>query len=350
MTIGLVDKPPHRLCDQLRHIAATWARSQHQLVLLAARFADSSEWALEGAPTAAHWLAQVADVEPCTAREWIRIGRRLRDLPATADAFADRRLSYSKVRALTRIAMPDNEAELVRLAERVPAGALRRALGAWLTENSSPEELDAHHQRQRSVKWRNEADGMVTFTMRLPPLLAGNFNAALTAAVTRRRLAITERGKDASAGGWPTMAQQQADALATLLAEGAGDIKTELIVHLRGDGATLDDGTPVPGSVVERIAPRSFLRVLLHDCERRPINASYRRRHPSDRQKRVVKERDQVCVDCGRDQLLEYDHNPPFCQSRRTIVQELQLRCAPCHQRRHDGDGSPAGAQSDDES
>jgi 5-methylcytosine-specific restriction endonuclease McrA len=48
-----------------------------------------------------------------------------------------------------------------------------------------------------------------------------------------------------------------------------------------------------------------------------------------------VKERDRSCVDCGRHDLGEYDHVPEYETSRRTIVDELQLRCAPCHHRRH---------------
>ncbi len=44
-------------------------------------------------------------------------------------------------------------------------------------------------------------------------------------------------------------------------------------------------------AAVERMAPEAFLRVLIHDAEGRPINASSRRRHPSVRQKRVIEER-----------------------------------------------------------
>ncbi|MGI9624776.1 MAG: HNH endonuclease [Acidimicrobiales bacterium] len=49
----------------------------------------------------------------------------------------------------------------------------------------------------------------------------------------------------------------------------------------------------------------------------------------------MVKERDRKCVDCGRVELLEYDHIPEFEASGSTLVDELELRCAPCHQRRH---------------
>jgi hypothetical protein len=43
-----------------------------------------------------------------------------------------------------------------------------------------------------------------------------------------------------------------------------------VILHVRADGATLDDGSPLPMSVVERIAPQAFIRALIHDAEGRP--------------------------------------------------------------------------------
>ena len=68
------------------------------------------------------------------------------------------------------------------------------------------------------------------------------------------------------------------------------------------------------GSIIERIAPRSFLRALIHDAERRPINASGAHRHPTRRQKRVVKERDGACVDCV---------DPTIC-ALRPVLQEAR--------------------------
>ncbi len=317
------------LLSRLRTVAAAWSRHQYELVTLAADLADGCEWVLDGSPTAAHWLAAVADVEACTAREWIRIGRLLRSLPASADAFATGRISYSKVRTLTRIVTPANEAELLPIAERTPAGELARELARWL-HGTQPAEVVAEHQhRRRCVRWRCDPDGTVAFSIRLEPLVAGRLIAALSTRVmrTRRTDAVPDR--------WPTLAQQYADALDDLIGNGSDRMLTELVLHVRGDGATLDDGTPIPGSVVERLAPQSFLRALIHDAERRPINASGRHRHPTARQQRVVKERDRCCVDCGRAELLQYDHVPDFDRSHRTLIDELEIRCAPCHHRRH---------------
>jgi hypothetical protein len=77
------------------------------------------------------------------------------------------------------------------------------------------------------------------------------------------------------------------------------------------------------------------VRALIHDAEGRPINASGRHRHPTTRQRRVVHERDRACVDCGSTEFLEYDHDPSYEQSGRTVVDELRSRCWACHRKRH---------------
>jgi hypothetical protein len=123
--------------------------------------------------------------------------------------------------------------------------------------------------------------------------------------------------------------------LVALLTGGGANVETEVVIHVRGDGCTLDDGTPVAGTLVERIAPKAFLRALIHDADRRPINASGRHRHPTTRQRRVVLERHRRCVDCGDTAFLEYDHEPPFDETHRTVIDELEPRCRSCHRTRH---------------
>ena len=135
------------LTDRLEEVVATWARSQYELVMLSAEFADSPKWIVTGSPTPAHWLAIIADVEPCTAREWIRIGRLLHKLPATAEALRTRQISYSKARTLTRLATAENELELLEIATTTTAADLGRALAAWLHRNAEPEDIAAHHHR-----------------------------------------------------------------------------------------------------------------------------------------------------------------------------------------------------------
>ena len=316
--------------------------TQHQLVRLAAAFETDDEWIAAGYATAAHWIAHHLDVAVSTAREWIRIGRQLGGLPATEAAFAAREISYSKVRTLTRIATADNETELLGIARATPAGNLGIALADWSRRNESPQARHGRHRRDRRLVFRVEPDGAVTGSFRLPPLAAGVVRSAVDTLVTRRAQRprdVTDqsplRGHDASAEAWPSLAQQRADALVELASGGGAGVETEVVLHVRGSGCALDDGTPLTASEVATVLPSAFVRVLVHDAEGRPINASSRRRFPSTRQRRVVKERDQVCRDCGSRELLEYDHVPPFGETDHTLVDELELRCAPCHARRH---------------
>src|SRR5712691_4033786 len=76
-----------------------WSSGQRRLVRLVVALDGSGEWALDGAVTCAHWVAAALDVEVCTAREWLRIGRALTGLPTMDGAFERGELSYTKVRA-----------------------------------------------------------------------------------------------------------------------------------------------------------------------------------------------------------------------------------------------------------
>jgi hypothetical protein len=318
-------------------VGASWAGALQRLVTLAAELDRSGEWNLDGSPTAAHWIASALDVEVCTAREWVRVGRALPDLPVLAGRFEQGSLSFSKVRALTRVATPEHEADLCQLADRVSAGDLPRALAKWRAERESPDDTERRQRRDRSLTTWVDHDGMVCGHFRLPPLEGGVLTAAVDAEVTRRSLMPREESDATAVAPEPraTLAQQRADALVEVIGRGGASPRTEIVLHVRGDGCTMDDGTPVPDGVIEQVASEAFIRALIHDADRRPINASGAHRHHTTRQKRVIKERDRVCVDCGSRQLLEYDHEPDFETSQRTLVEESKLRCAPCHRRRH---------------
>lgn len=347
---------PRDLRSAVMTMGQRWSSSQRELLPLVVELDRSGAWGLDGSRSCAHWVADALDIEISTAREWIRVGLALEKHALLAAAFADGRLSYSKVRTVTRVVNTDNEADLCELAERTPAGRLSTAIAAWLAPREDPKDTERRHHESRSFTCRTEPDGMIIGTFRLPPLAAAMLTAAIEALVMRQPVdgpsvgsgnAPAHAHRSASVTKRPTLAQQRADALVALAAvaipgdvgapgnaAGSG-ITTEIVIHVRGDGITLDDGTPVPGSIVERIAPESFIRALIHDAEGRPINGSGRRRHPTVRQRRVVQERDRRCVDCGTTHFLEFDHVPAFEVTGRTLVEELRIRCSGCHRARH---------------
>ncbi len=320
-------------------------RWQYEVIRLAGELEASDEWLLE-ANSAAHWIADSLDICVSTAREWVRIGKALRGLPLLDREFSTHGLSYSKVRTLSRVATAGNEADLIEIAHKHPANRLGIELAAYLKGNEPDDERQKRQRQARFLRLWMDADGMTHGRFCLPPLMAATLLAMIDAVVMRWsrtvKVDVTESARSTSAGGsddagWPSLGQQRVDALVAL-AEGtvsAGEITTEIVLHVRGDGCTLDDGTPITDSEVAQLIPTALIRTLIHDAERKPINASGKQRHPTTRQKRVVKERDRCCVDCGSDDLHEYDHDPAFEQTGHTIVDELKIRCSPCHRRRH---------------
>lgn len=114
------------LADGICLRAGRIAAAQAELLAWIAEFDRREGWAGTGLLSCAHWLSWQIGLSPSAAREQVRVARRLEDLPAVASAFADGRVSYSKVRAVTRVAQPDDGVEWVELARHSSAAQLEK--------------------------------------------------------------------------------------------------------------------------------------------------------------------------------------------------------------------------------
>ena len=166
---------------------ARLSTEQRRLAHLIVALDVSHEWALDGAATCARWVADALGMEVCTAREWLRVGRALGALEMLDEAFAAGRLSYSKIRTLTRVATTENQAELCTLAERVQAGKLGCALAAWQQQRETPEETEARQHAARGLGWRVDVDGTVVGWFRLAPADAAVVTQAIDSVVRRHQ-------------------------------------------------------------------------------------------------------------------------------------------------------------------
>jgi hypothetical protein len=117
---GRPAEPLDHLADRIRGGAVRLAAATAAWLRLIAEFDEREGWAGVGITSCAHWLAWQCGLTPGTARQHVRVARALRRLPAIETAFAGGELSYSKVRALTRVAEPGTEEELVEFAPRTP--------------------------------------------------------------------------------------------------------------------------------------------------------------------------------------------------------------------------------------
>ncbi len=88
------------------------------------------DWEGEGFSSRGEWLAWQIGITRNTAKEKVRAARALEHLPLISDAMARGQLSFSKVRALTRAATPENEAELLAFGRACSAAQLERMIRA----------------------------------------------------------------------------------------------------------------------------------------------------------------------------------------------------------------------------
>ncbi len=314
--------------SELIEVGRGISQAHFNLVIGCAHFAEGPVWIADGEPTAAHWLAPRFDVCRATVRDWIRIGRALRGLDATAVAFREGVISYSKARVLVSIATPANEVELLEIAKSTAASDIARELARWSTNNENETVIDNRQHKTRGLRSRNEPDGTVATSLRLPPLKHAVVDRAIHAQIMRRTM---RREPD---GRWPSVAQQSADALIELITEHA-DHRFEVLIHLDETGCYFPDGTPLTQSVVASLFPNAAIRAIVHDLNNKPVNASRARRFPTIRQQRVERANQPHCVRCGRTDLLITHHSAQYQHTRHTDTTELDTYCAPCHRAQH---------------
>lgn len=99
----------HEITRLAAHIYAATCR----WLLLVAEFDRRMGWASWGARSCAHWLSWRWGISLVSAREQIRVARALEGLPQIRDASSKGQVSYSKVRALVRVATDTNEGALL---------------------------------------------------------------------------------------------------------------------------------------------------------------------------------------------------------------------------------------------
>jgi len=168
-----------RLEAEIVELATQLTAASARLVGLIGEFDAAEGWREWGMRSTAHWLSWHAGMSLTTGREHVRVARVLTGLPRIAASFAAGRLSYSKVRALTRFATAESEVTLVEMGENATAAQIER-LRRGACRAGTPEELRAR-QRDRKLSLRVDDDGSVVGTFRLPPEDAAVFLHGLRA-------------------------------------------------------------------------------------------------------------------------------------------------------------------------
>ena len=287
------------------------------------------------------------------AREYVRVAEALQELPATRAAFSRGELTFTKVRALTRVATASCAAALT-------ACQLERALRAF-RRLSLADARDAHELEY--VDYFFAEDGSLMLRARLAAedgtLLVKALDAARERIVERRReeRAAAANGADASDGpaelAFEPARPARVEALlelaeTSLTAPGEHDaVGARLVVHvdaaaLSSDGrgrCELEHGPLISPETARRLGCDADL-VALVERDGLPVSAGRRRRTVPPTLRRLLDARDDTTCcfpGCERRRHLQAHHRHHWAHGGETSLANLVLLCFHHHRLVHEG-------------
>jgi hypothetical protein len=356
-----------------------------------ATFDRDQMWALDGHFCCATWLVWQMNMARPTAFEKLRVAHELERRPVIREAFRQRRLSYSAVRAITRMDRPDPEVDeaLVELAAGGQATILDlekvvRSYRLYADQERPPAE---DPQPVRDVKIRRGADGTGQVVLTLSDLEIEEFSAALQAFIDRRYRPVPVDGYSAgdSHGSEAPLEQagraaRKADAFTDMVhaalhaadgGQAAGDDRYMVHLVTRDQGRSLHylDGTPAHPADAASVGCDCATVTHTVDDQGEPLNLGRRTREWSTAQRRAIAVRDgghcrfPGCTFTHYDihHMRSWEEGGPtdiangFCQCRRHHrmlhsgyqVKGGQPRTGLLPARRHPGRGHAAGRRPD---
>src|SRR5215218_2731800 len=173
-----------RLAEEITELASHIHAATCRWLGLVAEFDRRGGWFDWGCRSCAQWVSWRCGIAPVAAREHVRVARRLAHLPLIRAAFAEGRLSYSQVRALTRVEKVEKEEELLSLARHATAAQLERLVRAYRGVVARVRSAETGGPA-RHVTWSHADDGSLLLRARLPAEDGAVVLAALEAAVER---------------------------------------------------------------------------------------------------------------------------------------------------------------------
>jgi hypothetical protein len=168
------------LIDQITELAAHIHAATYRLLVLIRELDRRHVWADHGCNSCAHWLNWQCGIGLNAGREKVRVARALETLPRISEAFRSGQISYSKVRAMTRVATPENEAHLMNVAWYGTAAHVEK-LTRYYRRAREAEALEAANDRHeaRELDWYYDDHGMLVIRCRLDPEDGARFLKAL---------------------------------------------------------------------------------------------------------------------------------------------------------------------------
>jgi hypothetical protein len=254
----------------------------------------------------------------------VRVAVALSELPLIDGAYSRGEITYSKARAMTRVATTDNEEMLVSMARGMTAAELEKL--CQMMRSSAVDESAA--DLKRAFRSRTDANGMVRMTI----------------TVTAEEAAVVCVALDACADT-PNRRAEGLVAMADAALRGtAGDRNpTEVIVFACADdlSARTEEGRSVPAETTRRLLCDAGVVALIRDANGKTLDIGRKTRTIPAATRRALSIRDRGCRFPGCNHVIVDGHHiEHWCEGGETKLDNLVSLCRRHHGFLHEGGGS----------
>lgn len=387
------------LGDEITRLAGHINAAQYRFLKLLAALIERHAWGGDsGMKSPALWLNYYCGIALGAAREKVRVAKALAGLPLIDKHFQTGAISYSKVRAMTRSATPENEDYLLEIARHGTAHHVETLVRKYRRAERLNKACEGTaHYEAREFTWYQDDDGMLVFRGKLPAEDGAVFLQAMEAVLQISRGAESKVEKPVEQEGnsyadpnksvpagtlFPespesespieTFTQKRADALvlmsehllATLdrgsspqLTPLSGGDKYQILIHIdanslhesdqarhHADAAHchLDSGSfvaPLSLETTRRLACDASVVTVLEDGAGNVLNAGRKTRSIPPAIRRALKIRDRGCryPGCCESRWVDGHHIQHWCEGGETSLDNLVLLCRYHHRLLHQG-------------
>ena len=378
-----VDELGARIVDMSARLAAATSR----WLLLVACFDARQGYVSFGLASSAQWLTHACGIAHRTAVEHVRVGRSLRQYPRLADEMGAGRLSFSQVRAISRIAGPGEHGlveDLVEAARHATVAQLEVVVRGLRTVEDNEQATDRGEYLNQSwasdSRWRlsarldpergavvaaaieaivgrdggSPADALLRLAeiglaaladaQHPPRALRGYERAAVVIHVEAARVPARSAEPDPDQVPVPRSAEPDQDQVTVPRSAERdqdaaplplGDVSTVARPYARVAG-----GPGLPDRVVERLVCDGRIRTVVHGGVSNVLDVGRSHRLVTDRQYRALLLRQHGhCAHpgCPNTRNLHAHHRIHWIHGGRTDLDNLLLLCERHHAAHHDG-------------
>ena len=340
---------------QITELAGQLNAAQYRWLMLIAEFDRREGWGDGKLPSCAHWLNFKCGLNLGAAREKVRVAHALEGLPKIAAAMARGELSYSKVRAVSRVACEATEENFLMIALHGTAHHVESLVSGYRrAQQAEALSREARQHANRSVSYGYADDGSVVLKARLPAAAGALLIEALEAALEKIPAAeISAEAVEERPIPWSCW---RADALAYVAESflaGSGTSpatsadRYQVVVHVDAESlrehtpgrCELEQGPSIPIETARRIACDASLLSVLENEQGEPLDVGRKTRSIPPAIRRALRTRDAGCrfPGCTHQRYVDAHHIEHWADGGETKLSNLVTLCRLHHRLVHEG-------------